>query len=164
MLRYILFEKKFIFSIKNGQPREPALCQLYRHTFGPYSTADKHRKRMFSPTFSSGLRTARSPWVRFLYFICLFFVYLFYLFLSRHELTRGVQIGQRSLRLVSTGRQSTSVRRKNGWSDREKLEIPLRESDSWWSRCYLANRPAVCRCSITSDIDKRSHNILPTEM
>ena len=24
------------FSIENGQPREPALCQLYRHTFVPY--------------------------------------------------------------------------------------------------------------------------------
>jgi len=23
------------FSIRNGQPREPALCQLYRHTFAP---------------------------------------------------------------------------------------------------------------------------------
>jgi len=25
------------FSTGNGQPREPALCQLYRHTFVPYS-------------------------------------------------------------------------------------------------------------------------------
>ena len=25
-----------VFSIGNGQPREPALCQLYRHTFVPY--------------------------------------------------------------------------------------------------------------------------------
>ena len=25
------------FSSKKGQPREPALCQLYRHTFVPYS-------------------------------------------------------------------------------------------------------------------------------
>ena len=24
------------FSIGNGQPSEPALCQLYRHTFVPY--------------------------------------------------------------------------------------------------------------------------------
>jgi len=24
------------FSIENGQPRKPALCQLYRHTFVPY--------------------------------------------------------------------------------------------------------------------------------
>ena len=24
------------FSIGNGQPRQPALCQLYRHTFVPY--------------------------------------------------------------------------------------------------------------------------------
>jgi len=27
------------FSIGNGQPREPALCQLYRHTFVPYYTS-----------------------------------------------------------------------------------------------------------------------------
>ena len=26
------------FSIGNGQPREPALCQLHRHTFVPYMT------------------------------------------------------------------------------------------------------------------------------
>ena len=26
-------------SIRNGQPREPALCQLYRHTFVPYYVA-----------------------------------------------------------------------------------------------------------------------------
>jgi len=25
----------FIVSIRNGQPSEPALCQLYRHTFLP---------------------------------------------------------------------------------------------------------------------------------
>ena len=25
------------FSPGNGQPREPALCQLYRHTFVPYT-------------------------------------------------------------------------------------------------------------------------------
>ena len=25
--------KKYLFSISNGQPREPVLCQLYRHTF-----------------------------------------------------------------------------------------------------------------------------------
>ena len=33
-LPYILFEKTYLyFSVGNGQPREPALCQLYRHTF-----------------------------------------------------------------------------------------------------------------------------------
>ena len=37
---YILFEEHiFYFSIGNGQPREPALCQLYRHTFVPYTRA-----------------------------------------------------------------------------------------------------------------------------
>jgi len=34
-LPYILSEKKLHFSIGNGQPRETALCQLYRHTFVP---------------------------------------------------------------------------------------------------------------------------------
>ena len=34
---YISFEKKYLYlSIAHGQPREPALCQLYRHTFLPY--------------------------------------------------------------------------------------------------------------------------------
>jgi len=36
LLPYILFEKIYLyFSIGNGQLREPALCQLYRHTFVP---------------------------------------------------------------------------------------------------------------------------------
>ena len=35
LLTYILFEKYVYSSIGNGQPREPALCQLYRHTFVP---------------------------------------------------------------------------------------------------------------------------------
>jgi len=37
LLPYILSEKIYLyFSIVNGQPVEPALCQLYRHTFVPY--------------------------------------------------------------------------------------------------------------------------------
>ena len=40
----IIFKKKFFsncdmylyFSTRNGQPMEPALCRLYRHTFVPY--------------------------------------------------------------------------------------------------------------------------------
>ena len=37
LLPYILFEKYiYILSNENGQSREPALCQLYRHTFFPY--------------------------------------------------------------------------------------------------------------------------------
>ena len=39
LLPYILFEKIYLyFSIENGQPREPAPCRLYRHTFVPYYT------------------------------------------------------------------------------------------------------------------------------
>ena len=35
MLRYILFLKIYLyFSVGNGRPREPALCQLCRHTIG----------------------------------------------------------------------------------------------------------------------------------
>jgi len=34
LLPYILSEK---FGTGNGQPREPALCQLYRHTCVPYT-------------------------------------------------------------------------------------------------------------------------------
>ena len=34
----MLFEKIYLyFSIGNGQPREPALSQLYRHIFVPYA-------------------------------------------------------------------------------------------------------------------------------
>jgi len=33
---FYLKEKYLYFSIGNGQPREPTLCQLYRHTFVPY--------------------------------------------------------------------------------------------------------------------------------
>jgi len=33
LLPYISFEKYFYFSIGNGQPRESALCHMYRHTF-----------------------------------------------------------------------------------------------------------------------------------
>ena len=40
MLPYILFKKYIhIIIIGNGQSREPALCQLYRHTFVPYIQA-----------------------------------------------------------------------------------------------------------------------------
>jgi len=39
LLPYILFEKYIHIIIGNGQPREPALCQLYRHTFAPYIQA-----------------------------------------------------------------------------------------------------------------------------
>jgi len=41
MFPYILFEKIYLyFSIGNGQPTEPALCQLYRHTSVPYGRAE----------------------------------------------------------------------------------------------------------------------------
>jgi len=39
IVSYILFEIHII-SIGNGRPREPALCQLYRHTFVPYSSGN----------------------------------------------------------------------------------------------------------------------------
>ena len=40
----MLFEKCIhIFSTENAQPTEPALCQLYRHTFVPYSNAFQAR-------------------------------------------------------------------------------------------------------------------------
>jgi len=36
VLPHILFEKRiYILAFENGQPGEPALCQLYRHTFVP---------------------------------------------------------------------------------------------------------------------------------
>jgi len=37
-LPYIPFEKIYLyFSTGNGQTKEPALCQLYRHSFVPYA-------------------------------------------------------------------------------------------------------------------------------
>ena len=33
---YFILKMYLYFSNGNGQPREPALCQLYRHTFVPY--------------------------------------------------------------------------------------------------------------------------------
>jgi len=33
---YFIYKIYLYFSSGNGQPREPALCQLYRHTFVPY--------------------------------------------------------------------------------------------------------------------------------
>ena len=33
---YFIGKIYLYFSIGNGQPREPALCRLYRHTFVPY--------------------------------------------------------------------------------------------------------------------------------
>ena len=36
LLPYVLFEKIYLYvCYRNGQPREPALCHLYRHTFLP---------------------------------------------------------------------------------------------------------------------------------
>jgi len=35
---YFIWKIYLYFSIGNGQPREPALCQLYRHTFVPYTS------------------------------------------------------------------------------------------------------------------------------
>ena len=36
LLPYILFEECICISIVNGQPSEPAVCHLYRHTFVPW--------------------------------------------------------------------------------------------------------------------------------
>ena len=33
---YFIWKIYLYFNIENGQPRKPALCQLYRHTFVPY--------------------------------------------------------------------------------------------------------------------------------
>jgi len=33
---YFIWEIYLYFSIGNGEPRQPALCQMYRHTFFPY--------------------------------------------------------------------------------------------------------------------------------
>jgi len=40
---YFIWKMYLYFSTENGQPREPALCQLYRHTFVPYADKDEDR-------------------------------------------------------------------------------------------------------------------------
>ena len=37
-VQYFIWETYLYFSVGNGQPGEPALCQLYRHTFVPNYT------------------------------------------------------------------------------------------------------------------------------
>jgi len=46
------------FSTGNGQPREPALCQLYRHTFVPYTRSNKRRRTECLATVSNLLPNA----------------------------------------------------------------------------------------------------------
>jgi len=65
LLPYTLVEKIYLyFSIGNGQPREPALCQLYRHTFVPclYTRATLHAAcvangRIQAPSASAPIAT-----------------------------------------------------------------------------------------------------------
>jgi len=40
---YVIWKIYLYFSIGSGQPREPALCQLYRHTFVPYTSKSTWR-------------------------------------------------------------------------------------------------------------------------
>ena len=42
LLSHILFEKYIYFRTGKGQPREPALCQLYRYTFIGYVQAARN--------------------------------------------------------------------------------------------------------------------------
>ena len=46
------------YTFGNGQPSEPALCQLYRHTFVPYGASALSRKSRISATLmtDAGLR------------------------------------------------------------------------------------------------------------
>ena len=41
---YFIWKIYWYFSTGNGQPRKPALCQLYRHTFVP--SKNKHQRTM----------------------------------------------------------------------------------------------------------------------
>ena len=56
LLPYILCEHIYLyFSSGNGQPREPALCQLYRHTFVPsLLTHNYHTRRGAKILFKKG--------------------------------------------------------------------------------------------------------------
>ena len=49
---YFLWKIYLYFSTENGQPGEPALCQLYRHTFVPYDklkACSQHMRVVKSP-------------------------------------------------------------------------------------------------------------------
>ena len=50
---YIVGVCEKYFSIGNNQPREPALCQLYRHTFIPYYASGRRRLDYKGVEFSS---------------------------------------------------------------------------------------------------------------
>jgi len=43
-------KNSFIFSIGSSQPREPALCQLDRHTFVPYVRMQEYQSRLATST------------------------------------------------------------------------------------------------------------------
>ena len=63
-------EKKiciYIFRIGNGQSREPALCQLYRHTFVPYNDDDDDAQPhtlTVTPTLTRGQMSRKGANVR----------------------------------------------------------------------------------------------------
>jgi len=55
---YFISKKIYLyFSIGNGQPRDPALCQLYRHTFDPHddmTLADKGAEHEIASKYIGG--------------------------------------------------------------------------------------------------------------
>jgi len=58
LLPYICLKKIYLYvSIGNGKPREPALCQLYRHTFVPYFSL--FLPLVFLSIFSAANRSTR---------------------------------------------------------------------------------------------------------
>ena len=61
---YFIWKIYLYSSIGNGQPREPALCELYRHTFVPYSSPSL---QLFDPS-RAGLAKVGYLGFRFLKF------------------------------------------------------------------------------------------------
>ena len=59
-LFYFTRKMYLYFSIGNGQPREPALCQLYRYTFVPYSIETRRHASCCCPKRSADLQMAAS--------------------------------------------------------------------------------------------------------
>ena len=64
---YFFWEICLHFSIGNGQPREPAMCQLYRHAFVPYTTRWKiwQRKNVGHQSALGKVIGKRVQWHRF---------------------------------------------------------------------------------------------------
>ena len=69
-LVYFIWKILLFFNIGNGQPREPALCQLYRRTVVPY--VDQYTVRRYPDIFTASGRWKQHDVYLFCCFRCVF--------------------------------------------------------------------------------------------